>query len=427
MNFVFSLKKIFFFSKQHKEQHSAAASQKKMLSHDEVVVEWKRPIARGSDGVILPCKVGDVDRVFKVPFDVYDLIQALWPYLLERQQLSEFLLGLAKVWKGRQAEEDEFGDEWRVNRFLRRASTLLLQQKSCDPPAAKKQRGGGAKEEEELMRQHLGYSTILEFDHLVEGSFRGIIMERCKESLFQHCSRGRLDLGRPEHAPEWKRLLRSVLAGLRYMAVVGGLRHVDMKADNVLLSRGGEWRIMDFGLARCSDDPIRDYALDVTMFAQRLFIDNHYGPEVVKSILALTEEQWMLTLYQVAYYSEPASWADSPVPSSQYNFIRALEKQLFTTEEMDEMDRVEMALAAVPARAAYAKVLEASILKYDMEELQDNLRQRPKKCVVSLKEAQMPAPPSFPSSTAAPPCSPLSTAAPSAHALALQPCLPASA
>ena len=157
---------------------------------------------------------------------------------------------------------------------------------------------------------------------------------------------------------------------------------------------------MDFGLARCSDDPIRDYALDVTMFAQRLFIDNGYGPEVVQSILALTEEQWMLTLYKVAYHSEPASWADSPVPAYQYNYIRALEKQLFTPEEMDEMDRVEMALAAVPARAACAKVLEGSILKYDMEELQINLRQRPEKCVVSLKEARMPAPPS--SSTDAP-------------------------
>jgi serine/threonine protein kinase len=131
-----------------------------------------------------------------------------------------------------------------------------------------------------------------------------------------------------EERPPWREVLdRFLLAGRGLAAAhAAGLVHRDFKPDNVLLSRDGRVRVMDFGLARPIGEPSRmeewrapagsggNLASPLTQWGEALGTPGYMAPEQLRgeaSDARSDQFSFCVSLYE-ALYGERPFLGDSP-------------------------------------------------------------------------------------------------------------------
>ena len=363
------------------------------MREEDVTVKWNPHIGEGGYSLVYVCTLeGEPDKRYaiKIPRIFDDALHVrrdtnLAQFLEEAPQLSQECY-----------QEKTFRKEWLVNESLLLASAWLHQR---GPLVEEQTLSQGfqiaylsyqkGSTEHDLMKQHLGYASIIDIHYFFDGNKHTdqrkgrppmLIMEGCEGILHSRLER---DMKIEESGGEqkWKEMLRAVVAGCRYMAMVGGIRHRDMKTDNIFFS-DDKWKISDFGLAYASDDRKADYALDVTMFAQQLFLSIDDLSKVPKTRVMeeVRNKNFLQPLYALAYYLPNASWREYFVTPWHKSMVEQLEMKLFTSREREEMQNVEELLANNEEREAYFDTLKEqaqySPLKLDGQDEKESLCER---------------------------------------------------
>lgn len=334
------------------------------LREEDVTVDWNSKKGEGTYGVVYDCALKNTKGTYTIKIPkilMEEIINVNGDEPQDKQQLDIIIRNAPYC----DCTDADFRQEWLVNESLLLAAAWLLERGPLVEGQAVRQgfqisdtRYTEGLEEYELMREHLGYETIIDFQYLFDTKIPMLIMEGCEKTLHEKLGEGEMDFSKPystEWHEKWKEMVRAVVAGCRYMAMVGGIRHRDVKTDNIFYSKG-KWKISDFGLAYPSVDRNADYALDVTMFAQRLFLSIN-----VEAVEKVGQVDFLQQLYVLAYYSPAASWRTYEVGEWQKESVVLLERLLFTGKELKEMQLVEERLAARPARIDYFQTLEDEV------------------------------------------------------------------
>ena len=126
------------------------------------------------------------------------------------------------------------------------------------------------------MQSHPGYHHILNVFYLrvdvplmVTGAFQN--------NLAYYLADGSFDIRPGDENSNWIGLFRDIYHGARYIAEVGGLRHCDLRPENILLSSENLWVITNFANATTSPD----LTAELVHFLQCLAVKARffYGPD----------------------------------------------------------------------------------------------------------------------------------------------------
>ena len=142
----------------------------------------------------------------------------------------------------------EMHDSYRFHESLREGHLLLAAQRSGYVLNA-----STIDKEREAMQSHPGYHHILNVFYLrvdvplvVTGAFQN--------NLAYYLADGSFDIRPGYENSNWIGLFRDIYHGARYIAEVGGLRHCDLRPENILLSSENLWVITNFANATTSPD-----------------------------------------------------------------------------------------------------------------------------------------------------------------------------
>ena len=352
-----------------------------LLQRKEVVVHWSRPSAETKHCMVFPCDVSSRDCEIMIPKNFYNTVlktqneAALRRYNLKRgwrgtvklvseggfkplfqeNNLEKFMKRLPDIEETEVdvRESNACTQEWLVNEMLLFPSTWLLERQKNKFSRENNEKVlmgfvlsekayAPGQQELEKMQKHQGYSAIRNYHYFFDGQPPMLIVEESKRTLRQAMQTDSMKFStwnsqliqrKPSTAEAaWKKVLRAVVAGCRYMELVGGVTHGDLCADNIVQTALGEWKITEFGSAKRRSQTVQ-YLDHVVQFGERL-LESDAEREAAKTV------------------------------ANQVDFMRALFEEhawlmyrLFSGEEMSKMTAVETELSSSEERQRYREKL----------------------------------------------------------------------
>jgi hypothetical protein len=361
-----------------------------LLQRKEVKVRWGEPPVETKHCMVIPCVVSrDEDsqiqydimipkKFYKTVLDtqivakkyrhkektiwrplVKSVSEAGFKPLFQRTDLNDFMTNLPDIEETDVDVEESNActKEWLVNEMLMFPSTWLLERKKNKFSRENNEKVlmgfvlseeayATGEQELEKMQEHLGYHAIREYRYFFDGQPPMLIVEKSECTLRQAMQTDSMKFstwnaqlcdGDTDTAEaEWKKVLRAVVAGCRYMAIVGGITHGNLCADNIVQTASGEWKITEFGSAeqRLDSGKYLDYVL-------------RFGLELLSDI------------YRVPKEGEAATAVADLVGfiNSFFSLSQSLEKELFSKEEIESMQEVEKKLSSKKERESYREEL----------------------------------------------------------------------
>lgn len=352
-----------------------------LLQRKEVVVHWSRPSAETKHCMVFPCDVSSRDCEIMIPKNFYSTVlktqneaashrrnlKTIWrPFvelvseggfkpLFQENNLEKFMKRLPDIEETEVdvRESNACTQEWLVNEMLLFPSTWLLERQKNKFSRENNEKVlmgfvlsekayAPGQQELEKMQKHQGYSAIRNYHYFFDGQPPMLIVEESKRTLRQAMQTDSMKFStwnsqliqrKPSTAEAaWKKVLRAVVAGCRYMELVGGVTHGDLCADNIVQTALGEWKITEFGSAKRRSQTVQ-YLDHVVQFGERL-LESDAEREAAKTV------------------------------ANQVDFMRALFEEhawlmyrLFSGEEMSKMTAVETELSSSEERQRYREKL----------------------------------------------------------------------
>jgi hypothetical protein len=359
-----------------------------LLQRNEVKVRWGEPTVETKHSMVIPCVVSrDEDSQIQydimIPKKFYNTVldtqivaqeyrhnaQTIWrPFvksvseagfkpLFHRTDLNKFMTSLPDIEETDVDVEENNActKEWLVNEMLMFPSTWLLERKENKFSRENNEKVlmgfvlseeayDRGKQELEKMQKHLGYHAIREYRYFFDGQPPMLIVEKSECTLRQAMQTDSMKFstwnaqlcdGDTDTAEaEWKKVLRAVVAGCRYMAIVGGITHGNLCADNIVQTASGEWKITEFGSAeqRLDSEKYLEYVL-------------RFGLQLLQDMSVLEREAAIAVADLVGFIN------------SFFSLSQSLEKELFSKEEIESMQKVEKKLSSKKERESYREEL----------------------------------------------------------------------
>ena len=353
-----------------------------LLQRKEVVVHWSRPSAETKHCMVFPCDVSSRDCEIMIPKNFYNTVlkeqnnAALRRYNLKRKgrgivklvseegfkplvqedNLETFMRRLPDIEETEVdvRESNACTQEWLVNEMLLFPSTWLLERQKNKFSRENNEKVlmgfvlsekayAPGQQELEKMQKHQGYSAIRNYHYFFDGQPPMLIVEESKRTLRQAMQTDSMKFStwnsqliqrQPSTAEAaWKKVLRAVVAGCRYMELVGGVTHGDLCADNIVQTALGEWKITEFGSAKRRTG--QQYMYHVSEFGKRCLEDIPHTEQEAAKIVANKVDFMKALLYEPDY----------------------LIGKLFSGEEMYAMTAVETELSSSEERQRYREKL----------------------------------------------------------------------
>ena len=343
------------------------------LQREKVCVRWGEPSVETQHCMVIPCDVYS-SRVEDPPSE-YDIMipkkffnavldtqivarrenetfsrsldklvsEGGFKPLFQRNNLNEFMKRLPDIEETEVdvRESNVCTKEWLVNEMLMFPSTWLLERQKNKFSRENNEKVlmgfvlsdeayAPGKQELEKMQKHLGYDAIREYHYFFDGQPPMLIVEKSKRTLHQAMQdsmkfskwNAQLCDGDTDTAEaEWKKVLRAVVAGCRYMEQVGGITYGNLCADNIVQTASGKWKITEFGSAK-----------------QRLDREN-YVEYVLKFGLKLLQDMSVPEREAAIHVAERVVFINTFFSSSEL-----LMGELFSDQEKGSMSEVEKEL-----------------------------------------------------------------------------------
>ena len=363
-----------------------------LLHRKEVKVRWGEPSVETKHCMVIPCVVlrdedSQIQYDIMIPKKFYNTVlntqivaqtyrrkvKTIWrPFvksvseagytpLFHSTDLDEFMRRLPDIEETDVDVEENNActKEWLVNEMLMFPSTWLLEREENQFSRENNEKVlmgfvlseeayARGKQELEKMQKHPGYHAIREYRYFFDGQPPMLIAEKSECTLRQAMQTDSMKFSTwntkliknepstAEAEAAWKEVLRAVVAGCRYMAIVGGITHGNLCADNIVQTASGEWKITEFGSAkqRLDSEKYLDYVL---LFGLQLLSDISRVPEEGEAATAVAKLVGFI--------------------NSFFSLSQTLEKELFSNEEIASMPAVEKKLSSKKERESYREEL----------------------------------------------------------------------